>query len=610
MASPETEFPTVSPPDTFLIAKTEHYLGRFCITLDQIKHHGLQRSVKCDWVRQLHQHFLDVGIDRAAHPIKVVLARPDDLAIVMQAQNHGQCPWLPRDIPVLVYSGQHRVHACQQIEDPKEHWWSADVYSSGLVEKYPAEFVTSMHITNETEHRLVPTDAERFLSLHHLNQLRQQSKISSETCQVNQARILRSGANEGTRRGLSNLLLSDDLAESIAGALRLQHLHPAFNAGSWGKKLVKGRFFKLVACLVDEMVEQCRLLVQDQAEPASNVFLLSAASCSWSSLEKAIKKKNHVWNNLPGGAASALERIKTRTPHFITYLNPVGTDSWTFSDTLLLPSVLTSELVAKSLRDMYTLMQHVVSVAAGQTLLERYTANAAHTVPSPGIANKDDYKRLLNKSKDWWELFRMFRISPLVGQQLRVPKVFGEMDPNQKSRILAAIQEKRSRDNEEGEPEKAVRKTRLRMRSRSPSLDLELVGPDDSTSQEIRLPQPERSCKQTGATSSRTCTTARVDSCQLNLQTDDQSLDDGSMPNQAAQMQQEDKEQLETLLNTVDSFNPSAIESMRDLLSHVVGLGDKPYAGRVLNTMCEKLPVYIARAQHAQAVVDRTEEEQ
>lgn len=134
------------------------------------------------------------------------------------------------------------------------------------------------------------------------------------------------------------------------------------------------------------MVEQCSLLRSDAAEVSPKPFQLIAASCEWSKLQTAVKKKEHPWKELPGGGAAALARVRKRPDTFINVLNPTGSDSWTFEHVVskypsctvttlctslrikvLLPSVLTSEKVSGALKDIYQITQHV-SRTAGHEL--------------------------------------------------------------------------------------------------------------------------------------------------------------------------------------------------------------------------------------------------
>lgn len=161
-------------------------------------------------------------------------------------------------------------------------------------------------------------------------------------------------------------------------------------------------------------MEQCSLLQGNCLEVTSRPFQLSASSCDLEKLRASVHKKDHAWKELPGGVAGALARVSTRPKTFVNVLNPIGTDSWTFSNTVskvpecmgamrqidmrsqvLLPSVLTSDAVLAVLADMYHLAQHVglfncpplitmlsliiypqfIHMTAGKDRLEVYTAH-------------------------------------------------------------------------------------------------------------------------------------------------------------------------------------------------------------------------------------------
>lgn len=81
------------------------------------------------------------------------------------------------------------------------------------------------------------------------------------------------------------------------------------------------------------MVEQCSLLRGDYLEVTSKPFQLSAPSCELNKLN-SVKKKDHPWKELPGGVSGALARVSQRPDTFVNVLNPTGTDSWTFTNTV------------------------------------------------------------------------------------------------------------------------------------------------------------------------------------------------------------------------------------------------------------------------------------
>ncbi|KAG9095039.1 hypothetical protein FS749_011227 [Ceratobasidium sp. UAMH 11750] len=141
-----------------------------------------------------------------------------------------------------------------------------------------------------------------------------------------------------------------------------------------------------------------------------------------------------------------------------------------------LPAVLTSDLVAAALGDMYELGQHLIHMIAGPACLERYTSNQAHeaeedhphgiilmvlqdllkgktnsnypvkimnvmwvsramllaelkaqrVAPASSVSARD-YQTLINTSRPWWELLSLFKLRKLDrGLGLTVAKQFIE----------------------------------------------------------------------------------------------------------------------------------------------------------------------------------------
>ncbi|KAG8728700.1 hypothetical protein FRC12_021563 [Ceratobasidium sp. 428] len=373
---------SVPASHALLNAEAQFLVGKFSVQLSQIKAHPNQRQLSEPWVDSLHQRFQEVGIERVAFPIKVILEKAADLDALLEKTDVApttNIPKLPSNVNTLVYHGQHRVAACRRMTEEDEHWWFAEVYKPALESSHPAEFLTLMHMSNEDEHRLSTSDSDRFLVMHRLYCMHREHIVTADMFEANRSRLARAVVKDATRQGLGNLLVSQDLAESVARALQYPCLRASFNAGNWGKKLVKGRFFKLVACLVDEMVEQCRLLIDTHTDVSNKPFALLSQSCTWGQLEVGIKKKDHPWKELHGGAAAALARVQTRNPDFTSFLNPSGSDGWTLPRTVLLPSVLTSDSVFNTLKEMYHLAQHLIHMTAGPAHLAKYMHNSPHS---------------------------------------------------------------------------------------------------------------------------------------------------------------------------------------------------------------------------------------
>lgn len=129
--------PATSASQAILLAEPGFLVGKYRVSACQVRPHPSQRLLCNKWVDTLHQKFEEVGIDRAAHPIKVLLEKSQDGDTLMQSlggTNGEPVEELPNCMVVLVYHGQHRIAACQKMDDPGEHWWFAEVYRPG---KFP-----------------------------------------------------------------------------------------------------------------------------------------------------------------------------------------------------------------------------------------------------------------------------------------------------------------------------------------------------------------------------------------------------------------------------------------------------------------------------------------
>ncbi|QRV97794.1 hypothetical protein RhiJN_25813 [Ceratobasidium sp. AG-Ba] len=395
--------------------------------------------------------------------------------------------------------------------------------------------------------------------------------------------------------------------------------------------------------------------------------MLPATACSWSSLEKSVKKKSHPWNQLPGGAEAALSRVKIRTPNFTTFLNPKGSDGWTFSQTVLLPTVLTSDLISNALKDMYTLMQHVISVSAGKMHLENYTINAGHAsqddhpygilmlvlkekfqgkptnfphkiihniwaqrpgllqdlkdqaVPNPESAQQKDYQRLVKQSRQWWEILRMFKLSHMVGQNIRIPKTFDDLNQTQKAALLIALREKRSRDAQEMEDEAASRlpssgtsgatKVSWRPRQRSSSLEFEEDETNDVPST-IKSPRPKRLRIQQGDQA----LISQIANAQQSVQDDLAKDVPGSFSEPMHDMDKKNaQEAVKSVLNeltaAIDTMEMTEVEPLQCLMNQLLALKGKDQAGTVLSRIADRAKIYTARAIRADAAFSEMQED-
>lgn len=122
-----------------------------------------------------------------------------------------------------------------------------------------------MHSSNEQRYELTATNADRFMVLYWLCQMRDENIITQDVYKATQKRLEAGVIKEDTRHGLANLLRSPILYETIAEALKHPHLRPGFNAGTWGKKLTKGRFYQASA----------------RVEPGNISFDHKSSLCSW-----------------------------------------------------------------------------------------------------------------------------------------------------------------------------------------------------------------------------------------------------------------------------------------------------------------------------------------
>lgn len=89
---------------------------------------------------------------------------------------------------------------------------------------------------------------------------------------------------------------------------------------------------QLVACIVEEMVAQCLLLVNNQVEVSDEVLGLTPRVCELETLRAKLGKdsRGHPWSTLPGGASAALNRVTGGSSRFTSQLKPNKADHWTF----------------------------------------------------------------------------------------------------------------------------------------------------------------------------------------------------------------------------------------------------------------------------------------
>lgn len=80
------------------------------------------------------------------------------------------------------------------------------------------------------------------------------------------------------------------------------------------------------------MVAQVELLVDNMINVPTEAITLNPRHCGWKTIKERIAKKNHPWHELPGKAAGAFKRVKSRPDYFATTLNPLVEDPWTMPE--------------------------------------------------------------------------------------------------------------------------------------------------------------------------------------------------------------------------------------------------------------------------------------
>ncbi|KAB5587414.1 hypothetical protein CTheo_9148 [Ceratobasidium theobromae] len=205
--------------------------------------------------------------------------------------------------------------------------------------------------------------------------------------------------------------------------------------------------------------------------------MLGPKACNWDTLKKAVSLKSHEWHELSGGALAAYERVSGGPQGFSTPLMKACGEGWTFKDTVLLPHVLTSQVITGPLNEMNRLAQHLVHMIAGPKALERYTGTQGqksdddhpvgiiyqvlgeralredgtrknyphkiilqlwvtrvklleglndHSIEQATETQAKEYQKLILENEPWWALLRLFKMDNLtVGLGLSIPKQFG-----------------------------------------------------------------------------------------------------------------------------------------------------------------------------------------
>ncbi|KAG9097636.1 hypothetical protein FRC06_007352 [Ceratobasidium sp. 370] len=434
-------------------------------------HHG-QRPQDEAWVRELQERMQE-GLERSSYPIKVILT--DDQAwdaYSLPALTGDGSVSLPEMFRVKVFDGQHRIEALRGLPiESTDKWWLAVVYRAALERDSPAIFYTMMHLGNEQETKKPHNDADQFLLVHRLRRLREGGRLSTVDYKESAERIM--GLPHCTaRQAIPALVRCKSVSTKIAEMLNSPQVRAQFALGAW-KRLVTGRLYQsqLTCWILDESERQMLLLNGTTMHPVPAAFMLPVAKCAWSHLESAVTRADHPWQELEGGAEAALKRVRYR-PQRERAMNPLDRmdkQTWTFESHVLLPAVLSSNLVEKELIKMNLLCQHLVHIIAGPTAVKNYVTRQAKDdemcspagymwatlgergrradgsltnfpdlsltdeLASEGIKDVatttvEDYTSLIGCGHKWWEVLRLFKTSSFpLGLPVIVPKVFPDI---------------------------------------------------------------------------------------------------------------------------------------------------------------------------------------
>ncbi|KEP47032.1 hypothetical protein V565_170740, partial [Rhizoctonia solani 123E] len=458
-----------------------HLIGTFTVFLSQTQNHPDQRALDQAWVDVLVEKIGTPGVlNRAAYPISVILEDStweEDLTDLLDKSGIHSTPDLPNGVKVLVFAGQHRVAMLAQLGlgSPDQLWWHANVYKRSLETEHPAEFLTMMHETNSPQVVKTSSDVDLFRAVVKLKGLLKAGTITEKAFVQNRTMLL-SGSEERTRRAICNLTRNESLMDAISKAVTRVHIANVFSPGSW-MRLTTGRLYMVATGLVKEMTKQVDQLTQGMSEVPGEV-MLRPQSCLVSKIANhpsTGKKSGHAWDVLPGGRQAALKRACRRPSDFVTPLNPKKEDPWSLPDVVLLPSCFGSRMVEDELKQMQKVTNHILRMVATNEQFELYNKGNPDTLEDatdhpegmlakflqerhsndpnlhryehkrvwvnrarldedlgkqniPGVesAGEEDYQRLVDKSKVWWDIMRLFKVSRLRSHfRISVSKEFG-----------------------------------------------------------------------------------------------------------------------------------------------------------------------------------------
>ncbi|EUC54398.1 hypothetical protein RSOL_045890, partial [Rhizoctonia solani AG-3 Rhs1AP] len=397
-------------------------IGTFTVLLRQTRNHPDQRALDRVWVDELAKRIgAPEVLNRALHPISVILEDNtwnDALLHLLGEKGKDSAPNLPDGVDVLVFAGQHRLAMLLELDlgGPDQLWWHAQVYKK----------------------------------------------------------------DERVNRAICNLTRNEELMDTIADALSRVHIANVFSAGSW-MRITTGRLYMVAVGLIREMTTQVDQLTEGMSEVPDEVLTLQPRVCLVSKIGghgSKRKSRSHAWDILPGGREAALGRAILRPPNFVTRLNPKKDDPWSLPHMVLLPSCLGSRLVEDELKLMQTVTNHVLKMITTEEEFNNYYnkgnpetlegatdhpagmiahfINKKHpndpnvlsyeykilhavwasraklheqleeqNIPSVESTDENHYQRLIETSKDWWGVMRLFKVSRLHSRfKLTISKEF------------------------------------------------------------------------------------------------------------------------------------------------------------------------------------------
>ncbi|KAG9121175.1 hypothetical protein FRC07_002985 [Ceratobasidium sp. 392] len=478
-------------------------LGLFRVHVDQIKYHCDQRPQDEGWVADLRGKMVE-GLERSQYPIKAILDRDLDWdsspGPSLAADGSAS---LPEALSVRVFDGQHRIEALRGLPmEADDKWWLATVYRSALEENCPAVLYTMMHLGNEQEVKKPHDEVDQFQLVHRLRRLRETGRLSVEEYKESAERIM-GLPHTSARQAIPALVRSKAVSEKIVDMLSFPPIRKQFRLSSW-KRLVTGRMYNVCTPVSSYPQGHSALITSPFACAAVLGYSLVPADFMdtggvlstdvaperrYYASGQSIKRQDHPWEALEGGSEAALQRVQHRPDrnHALNPLDDMGNKLWTFRNHILLPQVLTSNVVESELIRMNGLCQHLVHIIAGAGSVKHYASKQARDdeacspvgyildvlgeralrpdgtasnfpdrvlafmwrhrdaliqdsqseeLPVPLEAKCEQYASLVAGSQVWWELLRLFksRLFP-KGLPISVPKEF----PNRRASLLDGL---------------------------------------------------------------------------------------------------------------------------------------------------------------------------